>query len=236
MIPSNSYLADIDFHSFFFRYDRRYQPPFNPCRDQDISMADNFEQEFRCRTYWFSFCLLLLTWKHINNYGGVSLWLSKKCDPISNFHALNPLPPLDPTWRDLRITPSEDLGAADAVVGRQNRLQSDTFAGFSFQPEVISFLLVISHAVELMVVGSVLSRYQETSQGLWLKFHCCHQKEEKRRNWTRKTHTRHRPIYQPSVLHGGPDFWVRGVMFSFIFRGPSPQKHEPLNWIGNVAT
>ena len=50
-------------------------------------------------------------------------------------------------FRDLEISPSEDLtpegaegggplGPGDAGYGRQTRLGSNTFAGFSFQPEV----------------------------------------------------------------------------------------------------
>jgi hypothetical protein len=68
-------------------YEKRYQPPFNPCKDQDIVAADNFEAEFR----------------------------------------------------DLQITPSEDLTDLDPngpqFQTREHRLASDTFAGFSFQPE-----------------------------------------------------------------------------------------------------
>jgi len=85
---------EVKAHPFFVGIDwtllrdKRYQPPFNPCRDQDIVSADNFESEFR----------------------------------------------------DLEISPSEDLGAAepDASGGyRQGRVDSDTFAGFSFQPESV---------------------------------------------------------------------------------------------------
>jgi hypothetical protein len=87
-------MQDVINHSFFtgidwkLLHDKRYQPPFQPCRDQDIVSADNFEAEFR----------------------------------------------------DLKVTPSEDLiGLGDAseppIETRQHRLASDTFAGFSFQPE-----------------------------------------------------------------------------------------------------
>jgi len=91
VVKEHAFFAGIDFQLLV---DRRYQPPFNPCKDQDIVAADNFESEFR----------------------------------------------------DLQLTPSEDLTHhADGVDGgeggfgsggaNRSRVASDTFAGFSFQPE-----------------------------------------------------------------------------------------------------
>ena len=91
-VKGHAFFTGIDWRLLV---DKRYQPPFNPCRDQDIVSADNFESEFR----------------------------------------------------DLEISPSEDLtpegaegggplGPGDAGYGRQTRLGSNTFAGFSYQPEV----------------------------------------------------------------------------------------------------
>jgi hypothetical protein len=96
LVKEHAFFAGIDFKLLF---DRRYQPPFNPCKDQDIVAADNFESEFR----------------------------------------------------DLQLTPSEDLthadnddsgyggdggggGGGNSEFLRQNRAASNTFAGFSFQP------------------------------------------------------------------------------------------------------
>lgn len=83
-VKSHAFFTGIDWQLLL---DRRYQPPFNPCTDQDITSAENFESEFR----------------------------------------------------DLEISASEDIGAhepnAEGMV-REHRLGSDTFAGFSFQPDV----------------------------------------------------------------------------------------------------
>jgi hypothetical protein len=90
-VKSHPFFTGIDWQLLF---DRRYQPPFNPCTDQDITSAENFESEFR----------------------------------------------------DLEISASEDVGAHDPnPMGyvRENRLGSDTFAGFSFQPDVSDFPVYI---------------------------------------------------------------------------------------------
>lgn len=84
-VKSHPFFTGIDWQLLF---DRRYQPPFNPCTDQDITSAENFESEFR----------------------------------------------------DLEISASEDIGAHEPNpdgLTREHRLDSETFAGFSFQPESV---------------------------------------------------------------------------------------------------